>query len=78
MDTRKLSHLFYKLTDNTPVGLESAETIRHFIDATVNECIQNKTFDDNVRSALNVALEMYAVNVLDGLQNAVLKAKEQN
>lgn len=75
MYTKKLSSILYDLTSGTPVGLKSAETIKNFIDSTVNECIQLKVFDDYVRSTLTVALEMYTTNIIDGLQDEVNKLK---
>lgn len=75
MNTKKLNSILYDLTNGTQVGLKTADSIKNFIDSTVNECIQNKVFDDYVRSALNVALEMYANNIIDGLQDEVNKLK---
>ncbi|SOK58681.1 hypothetical protein [Yersinia phage fHe-Yen9-04] len=40
-----------------------------------NECIESKTFDDNVRNTLNDEMELLRINTIDGLHDAVNKLK---
>lgn len=75
MITSELNSRLRNKTSGKLINLKSAKLVQEFIDDICNECIESKTFDDNVRNTLNDAMELLRINTIDGLHDAVNKLK---